>query len=195
MKIQFNLFIISLFIVSCEQTVRLSEEDNSWMPYKGNETLVFKSNLRETDTIFVLMKDTLFAYPKAQALGGIKLEELSVFCNHYGRTIQNQGRNYYFFKVQKTKDGQTNLIFDLSTKGAVFYRISPVKIDDLTIARPLTLQTCCAQYNDVYLIEPDDYGKDFYKRNNYVTKLYWSKSEGLIRYDKKDGIYWELIKN
>lgn len=108
---------------------------------------------------------------------------------------QNPGRNYYFFKVQKIKGRRTNFLFDLSTKSAVFYRISPVKIDNLTTASPVTLQTYYFQYNDIYLIEPDDYGKDYYNRSDYVTKLYWSKSEGLIRYDKKDDIYWELIRS
>ena len=30
-------------------------------------------------------------------------------------------------------------------------------------------------------------------RDDFVMKVYWSKSKGLIRYDKKNGVYWELV--
>jgi hypothetical protein len=194
---QFILFLFSaFFLMSCGgQTNRLLEEDYSWMPYRGNETLVFKSSTGYTDTIFILEKDTLLAYPEAQTLNGIKYEVVSVFCNHYGQSKQNTGRSYYFFKVQKAKDNRAELVFDLSAKGAKFYRLIPIKIDSLSKVNPLSLQISSGKYDDVYVIYPDDYAKDFYSRNDYVTKLYWSKSKGLIRYDKKDSIYWELVKN
>ncbi|HMR85741.1 MAG TPA: hypothetical protein PKE30_21510 [Niabella sp.] len=195
MKKQLILFLLSLlFLVSCGQTNKLSEEDYSWMPYKGDETLVFKSNLEETDTLFILKKDTLLAYPEAQALNGIKYEEVSVFCNHFGRNNRNTGRSYYFFKVQRAKDNRTELAFDLSAEGAGFYRISSVKIDSLSNVNLVSVETSYGKYDDVYIIYPDDYGKDFYNRSNFVSKLYWSKTRGLVRYDKKGGVYWELMK-
>ncbi len=46
-------------------------------------------------------------------------------------------------------------------------------------------------YNDIYVIDDEDW-LNFKQRSNYVTKLYWSKSQGLIRYDKQDGVFWEL---
>lgn len=195
MKKQLILFLFFLsFLASCGQTNKLSKEDYTWMPYKGNETLVFKSNKGETDTTFILKKDTLLAYPEAQALNGVKYEVVSVFCNHSGRNKQSTGRSYYLFKVQRAKDNHAELVFDLSTKGAVFYRLSSVKIDSLNKINPVSLETSYGKYDDVYIIYSDDYAKDFYNRSNFVTKIYWSKSSGLIRYDKKDGIYWELLK-
>jgi hypothetical protein len=194
MKKQIILFCFSvLFLVSCGQTNRLSEEDYSWMPYNGDETLVFKSNTGETDTIFLLKKDTLWGYPDP-ALSTSKYEVAAIFCNHSGRNKQNTGRSYYFFKVQKAKDNRAELVFDLSAKGAVFYRLSSVKIDSLSKVNLVSLETSYGKYDDVFIIYPDDYAKDFDNRSNFVTKLYWSKSGGLIRYDKKDGVYWELMK-
>jgi hypothetical protein len=38
----------------------------------------------------------------------------------------------------------------------------------------------------------EDYFGFLYQRSDFVTKVYWSKSKGLVRYDKKDGVYWEL---
>jgi hypothetical protein len=189
-----NLFLLPLlFLSSCDRINKLSKEDYLWMPYKGNETLVFKSNKKETNTVYILKKDTLLAYPEAQAINGIKYEEVSVFCNHYGQNKKDALPGYYFFIVQKSKDNRAELIFDLSTEDAVFYRIRPVKIDSLSRIQPIVLQTSYGQYNDIYIISPDNLGKQFYDRSNFVTKLYWSKSRGLIRYDKKNGEYWELI--
>lgn len=196
MKIQFISFFISILLSSCySQTHKLTEEDFKWMPYKGDETLVFRSNNGDTSKIFILSKDTLLAYPEAQALNGIVYEVVSVFCNHYSRDNQGKGRNYHFFQVQKAKDNRTEMVFDLSFDDTEFDRIRPVKIDSLIKMAPIKLQTSFGQYDDVYIIYPDDIGMHLYYRSGFVTKLYWSKSKGLIRYDKKDNVYWELVKN
>ena len=196
MKIQFISFFISILLISCYgQTHKLTEEDFKWMPYKGNETLVFKSNTGDTCKIFILEKDTLLDYPQAQALNGIEYEVVGVFCNHYSRENDGIGRSYYFFKVQKAKDNRAEMVFDLSFDDTEFDRIRPVKIDSLIKLAPIKFQTSLGQYDDVYIIYPDDIGMHLYYRSGFVTKLYWSKSKGLIRYDKKDNVYWELVKN
>ena len=194
MKIEMILLLLfTSFLTSCGQTNKLSEEDFKWMPYKGNETLVFKSNTGDTNRIFILEKDTLLAYPEAQAINGIEYEVVGVLCNHYSRDNQGKGRKYYFFELQKAKDNRTEMVFNLSFDDIEFDRIRPVKIDSLIKMAPIKLQTSFGQYDDVYVIYPDDIGMYFYTRSGFITKLYWSKSKGLIRYDKKDNIYWELI--
>lgn len=194
MKELFIVFFFAVsFLISCGRVSRLSENDYKWMPYKGNETLVFKSNTGESDTIFFIRKDTLWGYPDP-ALSTSRYEEVAIFCKHHSSNKLEYGRSYYFFKIQKAKDNRAELVFDLSTDGAVFYRLRTVKIDSLRKENHMTLQTSDGKYDDVYVIYPDDYARDFYHRSNYVTKLYWSKSNGLIRYDKKDTIYWELEK-
>ena len=195
MKIQFILFVILTLLNSCGKTNKLSKEDFKWMPYKGNETLVFKSNNGDTSKIFILEKDTVLAYPEAQALNGIVYEVVGVFCNHYSREKQGIGRSYYFFQIQKAKDNHTEMVFNLAFDDTEFDRIRPVKIDSLIKVKPIVLQTSYGQYDDIYIIYPDDIGMSFYNRSGFVTKLYWSKSSGLVRYDKKDNVYWELIKN
>jgi hypothetical protein len=189
MKKQLICFALySLILSACGKTSKLSKEDYSWMPYEGDETLVFKSNAGETDTIFILGKDTLFAYPEAQAIDGTKYEEVSVFCNPNGRAELSTGRSFHLFKVQKAKDNRTELVFDLAAKNAVFYRLAVVKVDSLSKVSPVSVETAYGKYDDVYIIYPDSYAKDFSDRKNYVVKLYWSKSKGLIRYEKKDSV-------
>ena len=120
---------------------------------------------------------------------------MTVLCKSSSLNQPGSDRRYDLFKVQKAKDNRAELVFDLLAKGAEFYRLTAVKIDSLSKIKPVTLQTSYGQYDDVYIISHDDFAKDFYNRSNFVTKLYWSKSSGLIRYDKKDSVYWELLKN
>lgn len=196
MKKQLILCACSLFyLLSCGQLNKLSGEDYSWMPYKGDETLVFKSKTGETDTIFLLKKDTLIAYPEAQTLNGIKYEVVSVICKHSDSNTSQDKRRYLenvFLEVGKSKDRRAEIVIHLSAKDANFYRLSKIKTDSLNKIKPGTLQTSSGRYDDVYVIEGEDYLGSFYQRSNFVTKLYWSKSKGLIRYEKKDGVYWEL---
>jgi hypothetical protein len=165
------------------------------MPYKGNETLVFTSNTGETDTIFFLKKDTLIAYPEAQALNGKTYEVVRIFCRHTD-PLKEGGYRYLdnnFFELKKSKDKKARLYFNLSTKDANFYRLTGIRIDSLNQENFSSLATKHKTYNDVYVIDDEDW-LNFRQRSDYVTKLYWSKSEGLIRYDKQDSVYWELTK-
>src|SRR5689334_5726781 len=80
-------FIISLlttifFLASCSRTCRLSEKENEWMPYEGNETLVFNSNSGDTDTIFFLKKHREIADADIYFPWSDKYELISIFCKH-----------------------------------------------------------------------------------------------------------------
>jgi hypothetical protein len=198
MKRQLILFLFfTSFLMSCDQLNRLKKEDYEWMPYDGHETLVFTSNTRDTDTIFLLKKDTLNAYPEAQSPNGKKYEVVSVFCKHSDPDIANNKHRYLentFLELEKAKDNRAEIVIDLSAKDAEFYRLSTIKIDSLSKEKQITLQTAFGQYNDVYIINAEDYLGNFKQRSNFITKVYWSKSQGLIRYDKQGDVYWELEK-
>ena len=172
-------------LTSCRGTFRLSDEEHEWMPYNGNERLVFASNTGDIDTIFFLKKDTLIAYPEAQALNGKTYEVVRIFARY------SSGASKDFVELQKSKDKKARLHFNLSTKDANFYRLTGIRIDSLAQQQFSSLSTKHKTYNDVYVIGDEDW-LNFKQRSNYVTKLYWSKSEGLIRYDKQDSVYWEL---
>jgi hypothetical protein len=182
--------------MSCGRHYELSANDDKWMPYSGNEILVFNSNNGETDTIFFLKKDISTAYPEAQNPFGTTYEEISIFCRHSDPDPPDGQHRYLenpFVELGKSKDGNARLHFDLYAKDATFYRLSGLKIDSLADQTPITFQTKYRAYKDVYVIDDEDW-LNFKQRSDYVTKLYWSRSEGLIRYDKQNGIYWELEK-
>ncbi|MEO5946608.1 MAG: hypothetical protein ABIP79_07295 [Chitinophagaceae bacterium] len=198
MKRQQILFLISIILlISCTQTNKFSEEDYEWIPYKGNETLVFKSNTKEVDTIFILRKDTSVSYAEPQSVNGTKHEVISIFCKHSDSNMPDGKHRYLknnFFQIEKTKDNRTEINILLKAKDAKFYRLSLINIDSLNKENASTLETQYGQYKDVFVISAEDYLGNLKQRSNFVTKVYWSKSSGLIRYDKKDNIYWELAK-
>ncbi|MBI3138419.1 MAG: hypothetical protein HYZ15_07530 [Sphingobacteriales bacterium] len=197
MKKRLVFFLLcTSFFMSCDQTNRLSEEDYKWMPYCGNETLVFKSNTEHVDTIFLLKKDTFLAYPEAQSISGIKHEVVSVFCKHTDPNHLDEKHRYLennFVQIQKNKNSHAEINILLSARDSRFYHLSPIKIDSLNREKPSTLQTRYGHYDDVYVIHGEDYLGNYYGRSNFITKIYWSKSQGLIRYDKKDTVFWELL--
>ena len=191
-------FIITLLtpavLMSCGKAHRLSPKDYLWMPYAGNETLVFSSNTGDTDTIFLLKKDTLIAYPEAQSLSGTTYEIVSIFCRHSDASAPDGNHRYLdndFVSLEKSKDKIARLHLHVSAKDANFYRLTGLRIDSLSQQPTTSLAIKSKPYSDVYIIDAEDW-LNFKQRSNYVTKLYWSKSYGLLRYDKQDGIYWEL---
>ena len=146
-------------------------------------------------TRFFLEKDTLLAYPEAQSPIGVKYEAVSIFCRHTDSKLFDNAHRYVessFLEIQKAKDKRAELHILLSAKDAEFYRLSSIKIDSLNWASFSTLQTPYGQFDDVYIIRSEDYG-NFHHRSNIVKQLYWSKTSGLIRYDKNDSVYWELV--
>ncbi|MEO6253005.1 MAG: hypothetical protein ABIO79_06860 [Ferruginibacter sp.] len=180
--------------MSCTRRNRLSEDDYKWMPYTGKETLIFRSNTGMEDTIFLLKKDTILGYADPLALNGLQYEVLTVSGKH---TDPTEGEHRYLesnlFEINKGKDKFAALDIWFMAADAWFYRSSEIKIDSLQKEKPSPFKTQYGQYNDVYVFNGEDelgYGQ----RSNFITKLYWSKSNGLIRYDKKDTVYWELAK-
>jgi hypothetical protein len=49
------------------------------------------------------------------------------------------------------------------------------------------------EYSDVIVIEPTIENKKYSTRDHFVSKLYWSKSRGLIKFDKSGDITYERI--
>src|SRR5580658_5669195 len=169
LKITSELAIVFLFM-SCERHYKLSDNDYKWFPYGGNEILVFNSSNGDTDTIFLLKKDTLTAYPEAQNPFGTTYEEVSVFCRHSDAAPPDGQHRYLensFVELEKSKDRIARLHISLDAKDATFYKLSGVKIDSLDNQTPITFQTKYKTYRDVYVVEDEDW-LNFKQRSNFV---------------------------
>lgn len=184
--------IVCFFVTGC--TARLSPSDFEWMPYKGYETLVFESNKGETDTLFFLKKDT------SESSRG----EYGVSGNYESVDITYRSRNYRDLEGKAEYDYQSisvsghkpaHLIIYLSTKDARYYGETWHEVDSLANVTPKKLSTSYHDYDDVYVFEPSEEDEEKYgNRSSYITKIYWSKTAGFVRYDKKGHERWELKK-
>lgn len=189
-------FFISAFIFSsCNRTIRLSKADRSWMPYLGNEILVFRSNSEEMDTIYLIGKDTLWGHPDP-LFSLNKYEILSVFSKFkdmYDDGVRYRYLQSTFISIKRTMNSSSELTIDFNARDATFYRFSPIRTDSLNDVKKEILKVGDKIYNDVYILNSEDDDDFFKKRSDNVTKIYWSKSSGVIRYNKQRGEYWELV--
>ena len=192
-------FIIStltiLFLTSCGKTIRLADKDFRWIPYKGTETLVFNSNTGETDTIFLLgtgrhtsPSDPLDIFPT-------NLEHFTIASKHSDPSPPSGNHRYLegiFLEVSASEHKSPYLTLHHTAKDAWFYGGQFMTLKDLDTMTHTSITTNRKTYDDIIILRPES--DEYFDRRNFVTKIYWSKSEGLIRYDKKDSVYWELTQ-
>ncbi|HVV53697.1 MAG TPA: hypothetical protein VHC47_00140 [Mucilaginibacter sp.] len=96
-------------------------------------------------------------------------------------------------------DGATKLEIQFSTKNGWLYTNEVYTKDQFLYLPDTVLKIGAIQYHDVLIVAPNETITDVKNgktvpRSNAISKLYWSKSHGIIRYDKPDGEYWELLK-
>ncbi len=192
-------FIISILVLivltSCGKTIRLADKDFRWIPYNGSETLVFGSNTGDTDTIFFLgtsrqtvPSDPLDAFPT-------NLEHFTIAARHSDPSPPSGNHRYLesaFLELSASEYESPYLTLHHTGKDAWFYGGGFMELKDLDTIKFISLATKLKTYHDIVLLNPES--NEYSDRSDFITKVYWSKSEGLIRYDKKEAVYWELIK-
>jgi hypothetical protein len=192
-------FIISTLVLivltSCSKTIRLADKDFRWIPYKGSETLVFGSNTGDTDTIFFLgtnrqtvPSDPLDVFPT-------NLEHFTIAARHSDPSPPGGNHRYLesvFLELSASEYKSPYLTLHHTGKDAWFYGGEFMELKDLDTINFVSLATKLKTYYDIVLLNPES--NEYSDRSDFITKVYWSKSEGLIRYDKKEGVYWELTK-
>ena len=100
--------------------------------------------------------------------------------------------------VSLVYDGETTFEINFTAKNAWFYGDGKYSKDQILNAKSRTLFVQNIRYNDVLVITPkwehpemESLSSD---RKDFITKIYWSKAHGLVRYEILNGEYWELDK-
>lgn len=168
----------------------MPESDKNLNPYQAGEVLVFKSNENEFDTIKVL-KVTDGIFPDGPGPMRYYNEHLSVFVEHTDPNNDRSLQNSFLEISTGTPEKATELNFKLLARNAVFYD-SFKTIDELDSIEPIVLRTPLGEFSDVLVI--NDTKREYFERDNFVERIYWSKSAGYLKFDKKDGKTWELVK-
>ncbi|WP_321308114.1 hypothetical protein [Marinifilum fragile] len=157
---------VAMLSVSC--TDNISRKESKYMPYDSGDVLVFE-NPKNTllDTIFISKIDRYVS----------------------------DGPKIYFNESIKAYDKKGDYIIHLSA-GYLKYPDSYLKIrglsgrhciKDLNKKTEISLSTRTMSFDDVILIEKESGG------NSEIIKIYWSKSKGIVQFEKDNHTIWQLI--
>jgi hypothetical protein len=191
--------IISCTVAACRTVHKIPEMDYEIIPYKGNEILVFESNMGNKDTVF-LQGIQRFISPVNQWSFPLRnAEYFRIISKRSDPNIRN-GRNRYLDSLKFItlyNDGETKIEINFSAKNAWLYGSEVYTKNEFSKLKDTIMTIGQRQYTDVLIITPKwkitETNNDVNtERSNTITKLYWSKKNGVIRYDKLHEEFWEL---
>lgn len=184
-KILFFICLTAL-LFSCgkggNKMYKIPEEDYALIPYKGDETLSFKSNHGDKD--FAVLTGTQ------------KLEDAVfwVYYDHTDRNYRNESQDkvkgQQFIFLYGEKDGNTSFSLQFEGKNACWYGRMRCPKDFYLSAPETSLNIKDTVLNDVLVIPGAD--RNYYDREDFIVRLYWSRSKGVVRYVMKSTEIWTL---
>jgi hypothetical protein len=165
--------------------------------YKGNEILIFTSNTGDIDTLFIKNPKRYIDYD-AHPFSLLPQDSVEQFYIPYyfsNDTTKRFGEYPGEIIIDMTKQkNKTRVGFGVATNDAFFYGLKYFDIKELRKSKLSNLQTNYKTYQDILLIEPDTSNQKWASRDHYILKMYWSKTQGLVRFDKNNNIYYSLTK-
>lgn len=182
----------TLLICSCGKRTSLNESDLDWQPYEVGDSLVFESNRNESFTLVIKKISRYHSVTDPLDLIPDRTEHLSVFAQYslinpwissIGDSVFHQDTELLELNAGLDK---SSLDLKLKIEDSWFYGNAWFDISDYVKMNTKEL----FGFNDVLVIE-DEIG-EYKDRENHVERLYWSKDYGYVRYELKNGYYWEL---
>ena len=184
-KILLPIFLFVFFFTSCT-TSQLSKKDKDWLPYKKGQKIIFESSLGKLDTIVCVDTSMIIADDNMYNPFSSKIEEINV--------VGESPKGYYSYKfaeISVSKDRHTRLHLNAFPGESWFYDLEGFKVDSLAALAPEIIKTKNRSYNDVYALYPT-YMFNRKSQNNYIRVVYFSKRYGIIKFERTDGVNWEL---
>ncbi len=187
------LLILPIILTLASCTTNLEEAEQKWNPYEKGEVLVFTSKTGDTDTIFILdVINELHPTRHGTELPVFtKNQNIEISVRHTDPNYDRYLTNNFFELEARTKDFPTTIRFLLAAKNSWFYG-EPYELEKLQEKEQIKLTVPFGTFNDVLVLE--DTNGEYSERENYVQRVYWSYSEGYLKWEKLDGTTWELKK-
>lgn len=178
------LFTVMLFS-SC--TKKLNEVERSWNPYHLNQTIVFESSEKELDTIVIdEIIDAVSSSPEPELYRHMVLKV-------YGKRLkkkESKFSNVEILNISSSTPNKTSQIgFPLNFKSAWFAGWG-FKLNELSGRSTISVTTKAGTFDDVIKLQAV---VDNPEKENEVKFMYWSKSNGYIKFERDDGFTWELV--
>ena len=187
------IILLSLLITSCgSKTYKLSNTDFAWIPYKGKDTLVFTSTTGDTDTFFLRNGKKYNEYQvdplSLKTPDSTETFDISYKFNFFDTAQQlNNFRVLPLIILQRTKDKVTKVGISTLPEGTDFCGLLYFEKGYLDKLQVTEFETTLNKYHDVIIIEPAINCLS-------ASKIYWSKSSGLVGFDKSNKDHYILTK-
>jgi hypothetical protein len=189
----FSYCLIVATIVSCSKHYRLKKNDKKYIPYKGNEILIFYSDKNREDTIFLTGVGNGSGCAGSQDPFPDKCDGISINCTRTDPNYDRYLEGKQLVEVQASQNGQSHISFDIVLRGSWFYNMDSYSLSEFEKIPNSELTIDNKTYKDVKIIEASEYAKQFENRENYAERFYWSISQGFLGLDRRDE-KWRLIK-
>lgn len=182
------VFVMLIFCVSCKK-YKLTNAELKWNPYKMGDVLTFQSNQGESYRIKVSSVDRAMSRTNPYA-GNFSSEHEQLIVN-FTYLDQNDTDEHSLFAIGKSHKGKgfLNFIFDLPMTMLLGEPKDILEADRWPVERK-TINN--KSYTDIIVYEPlspQENDANF----PFVTKLFWSKSKGYVRYELSTGQIWDLV--
>lgn len=181
-----KLIIIFILFSSCKKD--LKENEREWNPYKLNQILVFESSAKELDTIIIkeIIYDAVSSSPAPELYRHTSLKV-------YGKRLTEKESKFSNEEIlnisSSTPNKPSQIGFSLNFKNAWFAGWG-FKLDELNDLPTISVTTKAGTFQDVIKLEPVVNNPE---KVNEVKFMYWSKSNGYIKFERGDGFTWELV--
>jgi hypothetical protein len=187
-----NLFLVTA-IVSCSKHYKLNKDDTKYIPYKGNEVLVFQSDKDRMDTTFLKGMSNFNGCGDPLAISPNQCDGISLNCTRTDPNYERYLEGKQLVELVATQNGETHISFDIVLKGSWFYSMDSYSLSEFDKIPNTELTIDNKVYKDVKVFEASNYAKQYEQRDNYAERFYWSISKGFLGLDRRDE-KWRLIK-
>ena len=179
------VLIIGYVLTNMFRTKRLTEKEKSFIPYEKNDKLIFESNKSEIDTIKITDL-TLSEHPPnlGDMFWAKNTEVLRVRtdsdCENCDELIYLGTKNYSF---------DTDVSWSIRVNGKNY--VYGTNLNFMNKLKSIKLTVNGIEYEDVLILErgerfkrpKDKFSKMFYNGIFPIDKLYWSKSNGILKFE------------
>jgi hypothetical protein len=184
------IFVFGIFIfvvISCGTKIRT--EDKKYIPYNGDEILIFKSNQNELDAIFLTGISKFNACYEPLSLFKPACDGRNLSCK---KSDSNSDRYLPFqslMSISKIKN-KTYIGFSITLRHSWFYEGAYMNLIDFKKLPNFEMKIGDKIYNDVKIIKATN---KYIESDNYVERFYWSETQGFLGLDQRNR-NWRLIK-
>jgi hypothetical protein len=188
-----TFFILGITIISCTGNYKLKKNELKYIPYKGNEILVFRSSKNRMDTIFLKGMSIFNGCGDPLSLFPDKCEGIGLNCTRTDPNYDRYLEGKRLVEMVATSRRETHISFDIVLKGSWFYSLGSYSLAQFENMPNSELTIGSKTYNDVKVFEASEYAKQYENRNNYAERFYWSTGDGFLGLDRKDE-KWRLFE-